>query len=188
MSAYARCICATCNGRLYLHIEDFFAAHLSPEDPKEPRSITIDVRGMPRPQGSMRLHRPPNGNTAARYPAVVYAWRAQVQQAAAELAPADPIAGPVKLSLMFELPRPASHSGTGRNAQTIKASAPSHPKSAPDLDKLTRCICDALTDAQVWRDDAQVVAIFASKAYTTSAPGVAITVTELLDPPKWGDL
>lgn len=141
------------------------------------RQVTIDVRGLPRPQGSMRLHKLPNGGTAARYPAAVYAWRAQVQQAVAEMV-IDPFLGAVELSLGFDLPRALGHFGTGRNAGTVKAGAPAHPTSAPDLDKLVRCVGDAITDAGLWKDDAQVVALHAGKRYVETRPGVLITVTE----------
>jgi len=140
--------------------------------------LTIDVRGVPRPQGSMRLHTLPNGKTAARYPAVVYAWRAQVQQAVAQL-DTEPFLGPVELRLGFDLPRPVGHFGTGRNRDLIRASAPAHPTVAPDLDKLTRCVADAITDAGLWKDDSQVVVIYAAKRYVTNRPGVLIIVQEL---------
>jgi Holliday junction resolvase RusA-like endonuclease len=142
------------------------------------RSVTVDVRGMPRPQGSLKMHRLPNGGVAARYPAAVWQWRAQVQQAVAERnEPAFP--GAVDLRLGFDLPRPAGHYGTGRNQDTVKQSAPASPTVMPDLDKLIRCVADAITDAGLWRDDSQVVSIAAAKRYTHTQPGVLITVTEL---------
>jgi crossover junction endodeoxyribonuclease RusA len=143
-----------------------------------PRKVSIDVRGMPHPQGSMRLHALPNGKTAARYPAAVYAWRAQVQQAVAQ-AEEPPIGGAVELRLGFDLPRPMGHFGTGRNAGVIRPAAPSWPTVMPDLDKLVRCVCDAITDAGLWKDDSQVVSLISAKRYA-SPPGVKITVTELL--------
>ncbi|HEY2303219.1 MAG TPA: RusA family crossover junction endodeoxyribonuclease [Acidimicrobiales bacterium] len=141
------------------------------------RTVSVDVRGLPRPQGSMRLHTLPGGKTAARYPAAVYAWRAQVQQAVAELE-VEPFAGAVELHLGFSLPRPAAHYGTGRNASLLKPGAPAHPAVMPDLDKLVRCVCDAVTDAGAWKDDSQVCVIHAAKRYA-SPPGVHITITEL---------
>lgn len=140
------------------------------------RVVTLDVRGLPRPQGSMRLHTLPNGKTAARYPVAVYAWRAQVQQAVAEQE-LPPFEGAVKLLLGFDLPRPTGHHGTGRNAGVVKPSAPAWPTVAPDLDKLVRCVSDAITDAGLWHDDSQVVTIQAAKRYH-SPPGVRITVVE----------
>ncbi|HVJ98946.1 MAG TPA: RusA family crossover junction endodeoxyribonuclease [Acidimicrobiia bacterium] len=143
------------------------------------RSVTIDVRGMPRPQGSMKLHTLPNGRAAARYPAGVYVWRGQVQAAVAGIE-CEQFTGPVELRLGFDMPRPLAHYGTGKNAGVLKRSAPDVPHTAPDLDKLVRCVNDAITDAGLWRDDAQVAVIVAAKRYvTTGVPGVLITVTEL---------
>jgi crossover junction endodeoxyribonuclease RusA len=113
-----------------------------------------------------------------KYPAGVYQWRGQVQQAVAD-AVIEQMIGPIELRLGFDLPRPGAHYGTGRNAGVVKASAPTHPSVMPDLDKLVRCVCDAITDAGLWRDDAQVVSIIAAKRYTNANPGVLIQVTEV---------
>jgi Holliday junction resolvase RusA-like endonuclease len=144
------------------------------------RVVRIDVRGMPRPQGSMQMRALPNGGATGTYPAAVWHWRHQVQQAVAEVVEqSGRFEGPVELRLGFDLPRPLGHFGTGRNAGTIKASAPPHPAVMPDLDKLIRAICDSITDAGLWRDDSQVCSIQAGKRYTTKEPGVYVTVTEL---------
>lgn len=147
----------------------------------QPRRVTVDVRGMPRPQGSIRLHQLNNGKTAARYPAGVYVWRGMVQAAVADMG-VEQFTGAVEVGLGFELPRPLSHFGTGRNAGQLRLRAPAHPTSAPDLDKLARCVCDAITDAGLWRDDAQVIVLHCAKRYTTGPPGVLITVTEVEEP------
>lgn len=147
----------------------------------EPPSIKIDVRGLPHPQGSLKLHQLPNGKTAARYPAAVYQWRAQVQQAVAMQMfeqCLESFQGAVELRLGFDLPRPQGHFGTGRNAGIIKQSAPPWPIVAPDTDKLIRAVADAITDAGLWKDDSQVVAIHAAKRYQ-SPPGVLIQITAL---------
>jgi Holliday junction resolvase RusA-like endonuclease len=175
-----RCLCGRCRGRvIYLTAANYLALH-QPEAPMPAaRTLMVNVRGLPRPQGSLRLHKLPNGGTAARYPAVVYAWRAQVQQAVADAClGAEPFLGAVEVGLGFDLPRPMSHFGTGRNAGHVKASATPHPTVAPDLDKLARCINDAITDAGAWKDDAQVVRLYAAKRYVTTTPGVLITITE----------
>lgn len=67
----------------------------------------------------------------------------------------DLITGPVSLSLVFFFARPKDHYGTGRNAGTLKNSAPQWHTQTPDLAKLVRCFEDALTGI-VWRDDRQV--------------------------------
>jgi crossover junction endodeoxyribonuclease RusA len=142
------------------------------------RTVVVDVRGRPVPQGSLRLHQMANGKTAARYAPGVYAWRGQLQ-AAIEKRGEPRFDGPVELRLGFDLVRPNGHYGTGRNRDVIKPSAPMWPTVAPDLDKLTRCVADACTDAGLWRDDAQVVSIVAAKRYTSGVPGVRIEVREM---------
>jgi crossover junction endodeoxyribonuclease RusA len=128
----------------------------------------------------MKAHQLPNGKIAMRYPPAVHAWRAQVQQAAAEgMELRFPFEQAVSVHLGFELPRPIGHYGTGRNAGQIRQSAPPEPTVMPDLDKLVRCVCDALTDAGVWKDDAQVVQLIAAKRYAKSQPGVRIQVQEV---------
>jgi crossover junction endodeoxyribonuclease RusA len=124
------------------------------------------------------MHPLPSGKVAARYPPAVYAWRAQVQQAITALGE-QPLEGAVQLLLGFQLPRPTSHYGTGRNAGQVRRSAPDWPTVAPDLDKLTRLICDAITDAGLYKDDSQVCFIVTAKKYTTGTPGVFIRVSEM---------
>lgn len=92
-------------------------------------------------------------------------WRTDVA-AAAELQrkPKAPKGQPVDLVLTFSLARPANHWGTGRNAAVLKPSAPQYPTVYPDLDKLVRAICDALTGT-AYADDSQVVELMARKRY-----------------------
>lgn len=82
--------------------------------------------------------------------------------------------GPMSISLSFVFSRPRSHYGTGRNAGAVKASAPLAHVTKPDVDKLVRCVLDALTGV-AWRDDSQVVRIDAGKMYGTS-PGVRVVL------------
>ncbi|MDY0037975.1 MAG: RusA family crossover junction endodeoxyribonuclease [Zoogloea oleivorans] len=81
---------------------------------------------------------------------------------------------PVKVDLVFAMPRLKSHFGTGKNATSIKPNAPLAHVSKPDLDKLIRCVLDALTGV-AWHDDSQVFEVRASKFYS-SRPGVTVTL------------
>jgi len=76
-----------------------------------------------------------------------------------------PLSGPIGVRINFVMPRPKGHYGTGKNENVLKPSAPKHPASMPDLDKLLRAVFDALTDAQVWKDDGQVVWVQTAKHY-----------------------
>lgn len=115
-------------------------------------------------------------------------WRNTVTEAALrrvnESEWAFPITGPIAITVTFIFQRPKSHFGTGRNSTTVKPNSPAWPDVTPDLDKLIRAIFDGITDAQVWRDDAQVVWVQAAKRYADKSPlrgpGVHITIAEAL--------
>ena len=139
----------------------------------------LDVLGVPVPQGSIQAIPRKDGNgVATKYPPRVWRWRYQVQQAVAALNE-KPFDDAVELTLVFDLPRPITHMGTGRNADRVKPSSPEYPIVAPDLDKLVRCVNDAITDAGLWHDDSQVVVIRTTKRYVTAQPGVHIVISDL---------
>ncbi len=80
------------------------------------------------------------------------------------------MAGAVVVDLVFHLERP----------QKIRSSIVSHT-SRPDVDKLARCVLDALTGV-IYADDGQVVAIRLAKQYAPidGRPGVAITIMAMI--------
>src|SRR5690349_6109042 len=89
------------------------------------------------------------------------AWRSAVMDAAVLAARDAELPGalttPVWLEATFCFQRPRSHYGTGRNAGTVKPSAPGqYHAQKPDGDKLTRALFDALTVAGVVRDDSLI--------------------------------
>jgi Holliday junction resolvase RusA-like endonuclease len=84
-------------------------------------------------------------------------------------------AAPVHVRMTFNLPRPAGHYGSGKNAGKVRASAPREHVTKPDLDKLARCVLDALTGV-VYADDSQVVGINASKCYGAET-GCILTIS-----------
>jgi crossover junction endodeoxyribonuclease RusA len=122
------------------------------------------VPGKPVPQGSMKAV--PRGKFAV----VVHDNEQQLGDYRARIALAARSAGirvkdgPVEITVHFLLPRPKTHFGTGRNAQTLRPSAPEHPTGKPDVDKLVRALLDGLTHI-AFRDDSQVVRVVAQKFY-----------------------
>jgi len=74
------------------------------------------------------------------------------------------LSGPVQVKVEFVFPRPKAHFGTGRNAGSLKASAPSYVSTTPDLDKLARALGDALKGI-VLRDDSQIAWLNIWKVY-----------------------
>ena len=93
-------------------------------------------------------------------------WQTLVSMAAQEKKPDKPIGGAVDILLNFYLPRPKSVSEKKRPLPIVK----------PDLDKLLRCLLDALTGIY-FLDDAQVCDIKTSKRYGET-PRVEIFVQE----------
>lgn len=135
------------------------------------------VMGTPAPQGSKRhVGRGVMVESSKR----VAPWReAVVAQAQRDGLAGKRLTGPVSVDVLFLLPRPKGHYGTGRNADQVKPGAPKYPAGKPDLDKLARAVLDALVQAGVIGDDAQVVDLDARKAWCTPndpTPGAHITV------------
>jgi crossover junction endodeoxyribonuclease RusA len=157
-------------------------------------SVSFTVNGIAAPAGSKR------GFYNAKSRRVVITddsarsrpWKAQVADAAAEamltadgqsrtLHSRDLLDGPLLLELIFWIPRPKNHYGTGRNADKIKPGAPWAPTVKPDLLKLARAVEDALTGV-VYRDDAQIVSETLQKAYTTAAAFTTVRVITITAP------
>ena len=125
--------------------------------------IQFNVPGTPAPQGS-KTARVINGKAIIfEANAGLKAWRERVKTAG-ELATLEhgQLQGPVEAVLLFTLAKP----------KTVKRDWPS---VKPDLDKLIRGTLDGLTKSGIYVDDAQVVAISATKIYGNE-PGCHITL------------
>jgi crossover junction endodeoxyribonuclease RusA len=156
-------------------------------------TIEIIVLGTPAPQGSKRgfavkAKGAYTGKVAqVESSAKVKPWRMAVKYAAMEALPTRDgsaiLTGAVTLEVEFRLRRPKGHYGTGHNAGLLKSSAPWFPAGRPDLDKLLRSTFDALGEAGVWRDDAQVVTVRGAKVYAADyePTGATIYVTSLVN-------
>lgn len=138
--------------------------------------IVINVNGQPAPQGS---------KTRGRYGGVFEAskkvgpWRNAVRTETQQVI-LEPFDAPVWVDVVFFLPRPKSHYGTGRNAGIIKESAPAFPSGVPDIDKLCRSTLDGLKEGGAYRDDSQVVKLHARKQYADQrATGAVISISLL---------
>lgn len=109
-------------------------------------------------------------------------WASDISYHASKEHKSGLILGPVKLNLHFVMPRPKCHYGTGKNSACLKPGAPVWHISTPDLDKLTRCVKDALTGV-IWKDDSQVCKMGEVTKQYGDKPGVFISVSEIRDPP-----
>jgi Holliday junction resolvase RusA-like endonuclease len=113
-----------------------------------PLLLEVVAYGHPRPQGSKRAF----VNKRTGRPVLVEQsehlkpWREAIVQAAVDPS-RQPLPGPLRVSMVFTMPKPLSAPKT----------RVTHPMTQPDLSKLCRAAEDALTDAGVWVDDAQVV-------------------------------
>lgn len=129
--------------------------------------VTFTVLGRPQPAGSKKgFVNPKTGRVIITDDAKKSRPWKSVCSGDAHVAMAGRVLldGPLGFKVTFYVQRPKSHFGTGRNARTLKDSAPAYPAVKPDTTKLVRAIEDALTGI-VWRDDAQVVTQVAFKRY-----------------------
>ena len=90
-----------------------------------------------------------------------------------------PIETPVLLDMEFCFPFLKSHYGSGKNSDKIKASAPIYHTQKPDVDNLVKFVMDCMNEI-VFRDDAQVVTIAASKKWDRDARSI-IRIKTLTD-------
>ena len=132
-------------------------------------TLNLFVRGVPAPQGSMKIQRgrvvPDNAKTKP--------WREMLgMEMRAAWGAKPPLDEAVRVTAIFMFPRNAGHV---HKDGTVKVSAPTHKATKPDLDKLQRAVGDALSDAGIVRDDGRIVAWHASKIYS-DVPGVSIMV------------
>lgn len=154
--------------------------------PRGEALLSVHVVGAPKQQGSKRGF-VVQAKGAARPRAVIVDdnkkplkdWRTDVvlgcqREVEAATDVSWPLTGPIAVRLIFAMPKPAR---------------PKWPWPAvkPDIDKLERAVLDAMTDAGVWVDDAQVVDLHAVKQYPgpdigQHVPGVRITVHRVGEP------
>jgi len=140
--------------------------------------ISFFVPGHPKPQGSKRGFNRGGKVVMVESCAALHDWRSAVSYHAAKVRPEKLIEGPVRMNIIFSLPRPRSHYRTGAHLNELRASAPQYPigHQTGDLDKLTRTMFDALTGV-IYVDDSQVVVADIRKGYGT--PGVEIKIKEM---------
>ena len=150
------------------------------------RRISFRVEGVPAPGGSKRgfVVKRAGGKLGVAMTDAggerTKNWRQSVLLAArAALRSTDdvrPFDGPLVVDVTFLMPRPKGHYGKAG----IKASAPVAPTTKPDATKLWRSTEDAISDAGLWTDDAQVVRQCVSKVYAETAlqTGALVTIKQ----------
>lgn len=147
----------------------------------------IFVRGEPRaqPRGRTFVHpklkRPVTVSTPSGHPVV--AWRDALTTELLRHKPDEPIIGPVRLKLVFIMPRPRGHFKTSKGQLTnhLKPNAPYEHTKKPDLDNLEKPVKDVMKECGYYKDDGQVCDVEKTKYYVndTGGPGCCITVTRV---------
>lgn len=148
--------------------------------------MKVVVHGRAVPQGALKAGVRKDGRVFLRHRDTgVREWRAAVTEAVAQrMEGGPPLRGPVGLIVDFYRVRPAGHYGK----RGLRPSAPAHPATRPDIDKLLRSILDALQGV-AFADDSQVVELHAHKRFADEgAERVEITICELWEGVRNGDL
>jgi Holliday junction resolvase RusA-like endonuclease len=129
--------------------------------------MEIQIFGDPAPQGSKRVF---NGRIVEAAGNKLKVWRKAIAAACQSQVTEEHslLLGPVRVVVVFYLPRPAS--------VTIKKRV--LPIVPPDLDKLLRGLLDGIGQSEViWGDDSQVVEVVAKKRYADETkPGASVSI------------
>lgn len=138
------------------------------------------VAGIPVPKGSARafLHSKTKRVVTQQDNAEKQKPWASAIGYAAHLEGLKPVDGAVSISMDFTMPRPKSHYRTGKRSFELRDGAPIYHTTKPDLDKLQRCVLDALTGI-AWNDDCQVSTVFIARKCYGEQPGVWITIENI---------
>ena len=130
------------------------------------RTFAAFVRGTPAPKGSKNAF-VKNGRAFVTEGKGSKQWQSDVARLLQDRWEGAPFEGAVEVTLTFMMLRPASVSAKKRPDMTVK----------PDIDKLARCILDAMTSI-CFRDDAQVTRLIVTKQYDEES-GVHVLVKEV---------
>jgi Holliday junction resolvase RusA-like endonuclease len=130
-------------------------------------TLTVEVDGLPVPQGSMvALPGGRHSNVVPSNRVVLGPWREKVSAAVSarmRMVGAVMLDCPVVVDLEFWLPRPK---GEPRRP---------YPHVRPDIDKLVRAVLDSLSGTAIV-DDSRVVRLTAEKRYAAQKCGARIEV------------
>lgn len=140
-------------------------------------SIKFFVPGIPKPGGSKKGIYNKNTGRVMIFDACNKnkQWRDSVMAVAAEHYPGKLLDTPLRLTVVFQMPRPKYHF---KKDGSLKPNAPRYHVSAPDCTKLLRSTEDAITKI-LWHDDSLVAIQQAQKIYTPDIPGAQILIEEI---------
>lgn len=131
----------------------------------------LRIHGVPQQKGSKRAfrHKHTDRIVVVEDNKRSKPWQQMIAGSAAKHSPDYLSEGPILLNVTFVMPRP----------KKIPKNRYGYPSTKPDVDKLLRVVCDALTGV-LYRDDSQIIVCTMSKVYATenSPPGAIISVSE----------
>lgn len=144
------------------------------------QTLTLFVEGRVTGQGSKNRGRGGRYYEASKH---LRPWRTTVAEAVrtalSEHPDFDTEAAGYAAELTFIMQRPKSHHVASDRARPLRESAPSYCSTTPDIDKASRAVLDALTQAWAFHDDRLVVRLAAEKVYATDGqqPGLQLALT-----------
>jgi len=137
------------------------------------RAFSKFISGDPRSKGSFRPIKTKDGRVFMAQSKASKSWENTIRELCQGWgAPHD---GPVRLLVLFFLPRPKSHYRTGKYAGELREDAPRWPDKTPDIDKLLRAVMDGLTRV-LYDDDKRVVSVECEKRYTKATGEVGVGI------------
>lgn len=147
--------------------------------------IDIWVPGKPVPKGSASSFHHPHAKDKKGNPLIITRqsnaakqkpWAAAIEIRAEQAMGLERMTqDAVEVDVAFHFKRPKTHLRV--DGKTLRKGYAEAHLQEPDLDKLLRCVCDALTGI-VWCDDRQVNAVFARKVWSLEREGVRICVSK----------
>ncbi len=147
--------------------------------------ISFFTPGIPMPKGSHFIRRgriadSANRKTNTRAAGALDLWQDKVGWCARkEMRDLEVFEGAVAVSADFYILRPASHL---KKDGKLRKGKPIFPVYKPDIDKLLRAVCDAMSGI-VYADDCQVVSINSKERYINEVQplaGVEVSVREII--------
>lgn len=143
-------------------------------------AVSFEVLGIPVQQGSHKAVGRGKFSQIVETAKGHGAWRTDVANEARDAMRraglTEPLDGPLALYVTFRFPCPTSRPKAHRTAASSLRGAPK--TTNPDLDKLVRCVGDALTASGLITDDARIYELHAHKVETTGWTGAEILIGE----------
>lgn len=125
--------------------------------------MTFTVHGIPAPKGSKSFKGMRGGHAIlVESSKALPAWDAAVYAGAMRscgTAPAPFFPGPVRVRIIFTMPKPTS-----------SPKSRLYPDTKPDIDKLVRAVLDSMKRAGVYVDDSRVVSLVVDKVFPRLSP------------------